>query len=154
MPLVAERMNKLTEAVPMLGFLFVDEAEFRRTDEIDEAGREVVAASYDALAALPDWSTAAIEDGPARGSGRGARAQAPARLRAGPRRRDRQPGQPAALRVAGAARSRAVARPPRGRTRVSEAGAPAGLPYHRLQEAGLPGWWRPVVGTLHHARSA
>ena len=61
MPLVAERMNKLTEAVPMLGFLFADEAEFRRTDEIDEAGREVVAASYDALAALPDWSTHSIE---------------------------------------------------------------------------------------------
>ena len=62
MPLVAERMNKLTEAAPMLGFLFVDEAAFRRTDEIDEAGREVVAASYDALAALPRWTTAAIEE--------------------------------------------------------------------------------------------
>ncbi len=62
MPLVSERMNKLTEAVPMLGFLFVDEAEFRRSDEIDEAGREVVAASYDALAALSDWSTQSIED--------------------------------------------------------------------------------------------
>ncbi len=61
MPLVAERMNKLTEAVPMLAFLFVDEAEFRRTDEIDDAGREVVAASYDALAALPEWDTASIE---------------------------------------------------------------------------------------------
>lgn len=24
---------------------------------------------------------------------------------------------------------------------------PVGLPYHRLHEAGLPGWWRPVVGT-------
>jgi glutamyl-tRNA synthetase len=61
-PLVSERMNKLTEAVPMLGFLFADEAEFRRTDEIDEAGREVVAASYDALAALPVWSTQSIEN--------------------------------------------------------------------------------------------
>ncbi len=61
MPLVAERMNKLTEAAPMLGFLFVDEAGFRRTDELDEAGREVVAASYDALAALPVWRTEAIE---------------------------------------------------------------------------------------------
>src|SRR4051812_32370222 len=61
MPLVAERMNKLTEAAPMLGFLFVDEADFRRTDEIDEAGREVVAASYDALVALPDWSAGSIE---------------------------------------------------------------------------------------------
>ena len=61
MPLVAERMNKLTEAPPMLAFLFVDEAEFRRTDEIDDAGREVVAASHDALATLPEWDTAAIE---------------------------------------------------------------------------------------------
>jgi len=29
---------------------------------------------------------------------------------------------------------------------VSEAVAPTGLPYHRLHEAGSPGWWRPVVG--------
>ncbi len=62
MPLVGERINKLTEAVDMLGFLFVDEASFTRTDEIDEAGREVVQASYDALAGLPQWSTAAIEE--------------------------------------------------------------------------------------------
>ena len=61
MPLVAERMNKLTEAPPMLAFLFVDEAEFRRTDEIDDAGREAVAASHEALAALPEWDTAGIE---------------------------------------------------------------------------------------------
>ncbi|WP_295656083.1 glutamate--tRNA ligase [uncultured Nocardioides sp.] len=62
MPLVGERINKLTEAVDMLGFLFVDEASFARTDEIDESGREVVQASYDALGALPAWSTAAIEE--------------------------------------------------------------------------------------------
>ncbi len=62
MPLVGERINKLTETVDMLGFLFVDEASFTRTDEIDEAGREVVQASYDALAALPQWGTAAIEE--------------------------------------------------------------------------------------------
>jgi glutamyl-tRNA synthetase len=61
MPLVAERMNKLTEAVPLLGFLFADEDTFRRTDEVDEAGRDVVRAAYDALAALEEWSTAAIE---------------------------------------------------------------------------------------------
>jgi glutamyl-tRNA synthetase len=61
MPLVAERISKLTEAVDMLGFLFVDESEFRLTDEIDKAGHEVVAASYDALAALPHWTTEAIE---------------------------------------------------------------------------------------------
>ena len=62
MPLVSERMNKLTEAAPMLGFLFVDESAFRRTDEIDDAGREVVSASYDALAALPRWTTSGIEE--------------------------------------------------------------------------------------------
>jgi glutamyl-tRNA synthetase len=61
MPLVAERMNKLTEAAPMLGFLFVDEESFERLDELDDAGREVVRASYDALAGLESWSTAAIE---------------------------------------------------------------------------------------------
>jgi membrane protease YdiL (CAAX protease family) len=31
---------------------------------------------------------------------------------------------------------------------VSEAAAPTGLPYHRIQEAGLPGWWRPVIGSI------
>jgi len=61
MPLVAERMNKLTEAAPMLGFLFVDEESFTRTDEIDDAGRDVVRAAYDALAALDTWGTADIE---------------------------------------------------------------------------------------------
>ena len=49
MPLVAERMNKLTEAVDMLGFLFVDEASFALIDELDDAGRDVVRAAYDAL---------------------------------------------------------------------------------------------------------
>jgi glutamyl-tRNA synthetase len=62
MPLVAERINKLTEAVPMLDFLFVDEADFTRTDELDAAGRDVVKAAYDALSALDVWSTAAIEE--------------------------------------------------------------------------------------------
>jgi glutamyl-tRNA synthetase len=61
MPLVHERINTLSEAVPMLGFLFVDEASFSNTDEIDEAGIAVVQASYDALSGLEDWSTEAIE---------------------------------------------------------------------------------------------
>ena len=61
MPLVAERMNKLTEAPDMLGFLFVDDASFERHDEIDDAGRDVVRAAYDALAGLEHWSTAEIE---------------------------------------------------------------------------------------------
>ena len=61
MPLVAERMNKLTEASDLLGFLFVDETAFQRHEELDDAGRDVVRAAHDALAALPHWSTAEIE---------------------------------------------------------------------------------------------
>jgi len=59
MPLVAERMNKLTEAAPMLGFLFTDEPE--QVDELDDAGRDVVRAARDALTTLPAWTTADIE---------------------------------------------------------------------------------------------
>ncbi|MDT9593925.1 glutamate--tRNA ligase [Nocardioides zeae] len=67
MPLVGERINKLTEAVDMLGFLFVDEEAFTRDPAdvakvLDEDGRKVVEASHDALAALDEWSTAAIEE--------------------------------------------------------------------------------------------
>ncbi len=61
MPLIHERMNKLTEAPVMLGFLFVDEEDFERVDVVDEAGQPVVSAAYDALAALPDWDTEVIE---------------------------------------------------------------------------------------------
>ena len=61
MPLVAERMNKLTEAAPMLGFLFVDEASFTRVDELDDAGVDVVRAAHAALEPLTTWSTAEIE---------------------------------------------------------------------------------------------
>ncbi|MDP2774602.1 MAG: glutamate--tRNA ligase [Nocardioides sp.] len=67
MPLVAERINKLTEAVDMLGFLFVDEAAFTRDAAdaeklLDEAGRGIVQASYDAVSGLREWSTAAIQE--------------------------------------------------------------------------------------------
>jgi len=62
MPLVAERINKLTEAVPMLGFLFVDEDAFEVLDEIDEAGRDVVRAAHEVLSGLSEWSTAAIQE--------------------------------------------------------------------------------------------
>jgi glutamyl-tRNA synthetase len=61
MPLVHERINTLSEAVPMLGFLFVDESSFSMTDEIDEAGRGVVRTAHDALSGLADWSTEAVE---------------------------------------------------------------------------------------------
>ncbi len=66
MPLVAERISKLTEAADMLGFLFVDEAKFTRDTAdveklLDEDGRQVVQASYDALADVHPWSTAEIQ---------------------------------------------------------------------------------------------
>ncbi|WP_028645406.1 glutamate--tRNA ligase [Nocardioides sp. URHA0020] len=67
MPLVAERINKLTEAVDMLGFLFVDDAAFT-VDPADaekllgDDGRAVVRRALDALESLPSWSTAAIQD--------------------------------------------------------------------------------------------
>jgi glutamyl-tRNA synthetase len=62
MPLVAERINKLTEAADMLGFLFVDEAAFERHDELDGVAKDVVKAAYDALSGLATWSTAAIDE--------------------------------------------------------------------------------------------
>ncbi|MCX6401576.1 MAG: glutamate--tRNA ligase [Propionibacteriales bacterium] len=66
MPLVAERINKLSEAPTMLDFLFVDEAAFTLDPEdaekqLGEAGRPVVQASYDALVGLSTWSTDAIQ---------------------------------------------------------------------------------------------
>jgi glutamyl-tRNA synthetase len=66
MPLVAERINKLTEAVEMLDFLFVDEAAFA-VDPADaekllnDDGRAVVARALPSLEALSEWSTAAIQ---------------------------------------------------------------------------------------------
>lgn len=67
MPLVGERINKLTEAAPMLGFLFVDEADFERDPDdvaklLDETGRGVVQAAHDALEGVHEWSTASIEE--------------------------------------------------------------------------------------------
>ncbi|WP_438362083.1 glutamate--tRNA ligase [Nocardioides antri] len=66
MPLVAERINKLTEASDMLGFLFVDDDAFAVDPAdaeklLDDQGLEVVKASYDALADLHPWSTDAIQ---------------------------------------------------------------------------------------------
>ena len=103
MPLVGERINKLTEAVDMLGFLFVDDADFTRTDELDDTGREVVAASYDALSAIEHWSTAEIDEALRKAlvEERGLKprhAFGPVRIAVTGRQ-----GQPAALRVARAA---------------------------------------------------
>jgi len=65
-PLVNERMGKLTEAVEMLGFLLVEESRFERDPAdaeklLDDNGRSVVKTAHDALAALKSWDTAAIE---------------------------------------------------------------------------------------------
>jgi len=64
MPLVAERIGKLTEVPEMLGFLFAAEVTYDENDlgSLDEDGRGVVAAARDALAGLSSWSTAAIDE--------------------------------------------------------------------------------------------
>ncbi|WP_229053341.1 glutamate--tRNA ligase [Aeromicrobium sp. Leaf350] len=65
-PLVHERIAKLTEAVDMLRFLFIDEHDFS-VDEadaaknLDEKGRETARAARDALEAVETWDTESIE---------------------------------------------------------------------------------------------
>ena len=64
-PLVHERMNKLTEAPAMLGFLFSDDVEYDQADVaklLDDGGRRVVAAAHDALSGLDTWSTETIDE--------------------------------------------------------------------------------------------
>jgi glutamyl-tRNA synthetase len=67
MPLVAERINKLTESVDMLGFLFVSDEEFT-VDPADaekllnDDGRAVVRRAMDKLEGLAEWSTAGIQE--------------------------------------------------------------------------------------------
>ena len=65
MPLVHERMNRLTEAPAMLGFLFSDKVEYDEADVaklLDDEGRRVVAAAHDGLSGLDTWTTEAIDD--------------------------------------------------------------------------------------------
>jgi glutamyl-tRNA synthetase len=65
MPLVHERMGTLSEAVDMLGFLFVDEVAYDETDVakvLNEEGLTVVAAAREALAAIPEWTTEAVDE--------------------------------------------------------------------------------------------
>ncbi|NUT56544.1 MAG: glutamate--tRNA ligase, partial [Thermoleophilia bacterium] len=66
-PLIAERIGKLTEGASMLGFLLVDEADFTRDPAdveklLDADGLVVVKAAHDALAALDTWTTEAIDE--------------------------------------------------------------------------------------------
>ncbi len=65
-PLVQERVAVLSEAVDMLAFLLVDDADFRVDPDdaakaFTEQGLAVVRAARDALAGLGDWQTPAIE---------------------------------------------------------------------------------------------
>jgi glutamyl-tRNA synthetase len=60
-PLVRDRLTTLSQAVSLLGFLLVDDDAFVPDDPLDATGREVAAASYDALVELRDWSAPAIE---------------------------------------------------------------------------------------------
>jgi len=65
MPLVHERMNRLTEAPAMLGFLFTEKVEYDEADVaklLDDEGRRVVAAAHDSLSRLDTWTTEAIDD--------------------------------------------------------------------------------------------
>ena len=66
-PLVHERMTTLAEAVDMLGFLFVDERSFTRNPAdaeklLNQDGRTVTKAAYDALVDAATWDTPSIED--------------------------------------------------------------------------------------------
>ena len=65
-PLVQERVQTLGEGADMLRFLFAGEQDFVRDEaavakQLGEQGQSVLAASVPALEALPDWSTAGIE---------------------------------------------------------------------------------------------
>uniref|UniRef100_UPI0037C4FEFF glutamate--tRNA ligase n=1 Tax=Nocardioides terrisoli TaxID=3388267 RepID=UPI0037C4FEFF len=64
MPLVGERINKLTEAVDMLGFLFHDEVGYDEADVakiLDPTGVEVVDAARAALEGVSTWGHEEIE---------------------------------------------------------------------------------------------
>ena len=59
-------MALLTEAVDMLRFLFVDDADFSVDDDdrakvLDETGLDVVRAARDAIAGVAEWTTEGIE---------------------------------------------------------------------------------------------
>ena len=65
-PLVQERMGLLSEAAPMLGFLFVTEAQFAfdpapADKALGEAAHSVLDAAKDALEGLTDFTTETIE---------------------------------------------------------------------------------------------
>jgi len=65
-PLVQERMNVLSEAAGLLGFLFTDEADFAIEPDsaakvLDESAIPILTAAADALGPVPNWVAAEIE---------------------------------------------------------------------------------------------
>lgn len=65
-PLVQERVGRLTEVVPMMGFLLVDEQHFTIDPEaaarsLTEDSRPVLEAAVSALSEVESWDTASIE---------------------------------------------------------------------------------------------
>ena len=113
-------------------------------DELDDAGRDVVRAAYDALSgALESWSTAASRP-PCGGADREARAQAAGGVRAGPDRGHRPEGVAPAVRVAGAARPRPLAGAPVRGSRLMDS------PNYHLIHRIVGRWavWRPIVGVI------
>ncbi len=113
-PLVQERVAVLSEAVDMLAFLFVDEADF--SVDADDAAKAFTEQGLDGgarRAGRPCRPGRLADRGhrvrAARRPGRGARDQAQAGVRAGAGRGHRTPDLTAAVRVAGAARARPVA---------------------------------------------
>ena len=129
-PLAQERMIVLSDAVGLLGFLFVDDV------EIDPAAAEKQLAGADAAEVLdaaaaalrrrsPTGRPPAIEEALKAALVEGLGPQAPAGVRAGAGRRQRPHGLPAAVRVDRAARPGAHAGPPgaaRGADRRPSAG--------------------------------
>jgi glutamyl-tRNA synthetase len=63
-PLIQERVTVLSEAVPMLGFLFSDSVEIQ--DDAKSGllanAKEIAVAAKEALASLGEWKTAAIQE--------------------------------------------------------------------------------------------
>ena len=65
-PLIQERMNRLTDAVELLHFLFVDDAGFAIEEaaaakSLGEGTAAVLRAAHERLAALPEWTVEGIE---------------------------------------------------------------------------------------------
>src|SRR3546814_447203 len=104
---------------------------------------------------MSDWSSDVCSSdlehrchrpGAAQEARRGARPEAPQRLRAGAGGGDRTPDLAAALRVLGAPRSRAWPRASPERTGLSMAGQALG--FHQLHRGAKNSWWRSLLGVV------